>query len=83
MIAYLKGVIKTIDDKGFDGKDGKRVEYKEVYFQTVDENGFQETGKLTTTKDLSAHINEPITLKIKAREEGKFFKLSIIEVVNE
>lgn len=83
MIAYIKGIIKTIDDKGFTGKDGKQVAYKEVYFQTKDENDFTETGKLTTTRDLRPYIDTPITLKIALRENGRLWKASILEVVDE
>jgi len=83
MILYIKGVVKTQDKKGFKGKDGLLVEYNEVYFQTRDENDFTETNKLNTKVDLSSYIDEPITLKVNARQEGKLYKLSIIEVVNE
>ena len=83
MIVFIKGVVKTVDNKSFKNKEGELVEYKEVYFQTTDEGGFQETSKLTTKKDLLPYVDEIITLKVGARQDGKLWKLSILEVVPE
>jgi len=82
MIAFVNGVIKAVDNKGFESKTGEKVQYFEVYLQSRDENGFTDTSKINTKKDLSKFIDEPVVVKLAIKDDRQNSKLKVISILD-
>lgn len=85
MIAYLNGVIKSIDNNKFVEKEsGKDVEYNTIFLQIKDQDGNLKTEQLNTKRDLSNFIDKEVTVTLNIYpdfDNKKLKRVSVQDVV--